>query len=370
MHTTLTPEVATTEPTNPLFTPVRVGAVRLPNRFVMAPMTRGRAESDGTPNALMAEYYTQRATAGLIITEATGISPQGIGWLGAPRIYTESHTSGWRLVTDAVHRAGGRIFLQLWHMGRVSHPDFLGGELPVGPSAIAATGETHTPQGKKTYVTPRALEASEIPGIVRSYAAAARLAREAGFDGVEIHAANEYLIDQFLRDWSNQRTDSYGGSIENRARLLIEVTTAVVEAWSPDRVGVRLLPTSSYNSMIDRDAAATFTHAAAALDQFGLAYLHVLEPLPGYPRAWPGERISPQMRAAFHGPFMVNGGYDADKAAAAVSQGEADLISFGTKFLANPDFVERTRLGAELNQLDMATFYSNGAKGYTDYPSL
>ncbi len=356
--------------TDSLFSPFQLGALSLANRFVMAPLTRGRADSDGTPNALMVDYYVQRASAGLIVTEATAVSPQGFGWLGAPRIYDRSHVTGWGKITEAVHAAGGRMFLQLWHMGRVSHPDFLNGELPVGPSAIRAQGDTHTPQGKKDYVTPRALELSEIAEVIREYAYGARLAREAGFDGVEIHGANGYLIDQFLRDRSNQRTDGYGGSVGNRARFLLQVTEAVANAWSAERVGVRLSPTGQYNDMRDSDPTATFGYAAQELDKFGLAYLHVMEALPGHWAHTPGPRVSPHMRSAFKGPFIVNGGYDAASANEALEEGTADLVAFGVPFLANPDFVERVRRGRPLNPPDMATFYSPGAKGYTDYPAL
>ena len=356
--------------TNILFTSTSVGKAPLANRFVMAPMTRGRAEPDGTPNDLMAEYYEQRANAGLIITEATAISPQGFGWAGAPGIYSHAHVEGWRKVTNAVHRNGGRIFLQLWHMGRASHPDFLHGELPVPPSAIAANGEAHTPNGKKPYVTPRALETDDIVRVVEDYAHATQLAREAWFDGVELHAANGYLIDQFLRDGSNQRTDHYGGSVENRARFLLEVTDAVARAWSPGRVGVRLWPTGTYNDMRDTDPLKTFTYATHALKRFGLAYLHVFEGLPGHWSAQPGERITPHLRRLFKGPLIVNGGYDLSAAKRAVAEGEADLVAFGVPFLANPDLVERFRTDAPLNVPDAETFYTVGPRGYIDYPAL
>lgn len=357
-------------PINPLFSPFQVGAFALPNRFVMAPLTRGRANPDRVPNDLMVEYYTQRATAGLIITEATAVSPQGFGWLGAPAIYNEAQAAGWRKITDAVHEAGGRIILQLWHMGRVSHPDFQNGELPVGPSAVAAQGDVHTPTGKQLYVKPRALETAEIAGIVEDYAQATRLACQAGFDGVEIHGANGYLIDQFLRDGSNHRTDQYGGSIENRVRFLTEVTAAVVHAWSADRVGVRLSPLGRYNDMQDSTPVQTFTQAAKELNRMGLAYLHVLEGLPGHWSHVEGERVSPHLRAAFQGPFIANAGYDAQAAERAINAGETDLVAFGVPFLANPDLIERVRRGASLNPPDMATFYTSGVKGYTDYPAL
>jgi len=353
-----------------LFTPFKAGAIELPNRIVMAPLTRGRANPDGTPHPRMIEYYRQRASAGLIISEATAISAQGVGWVNAPRIYTQAHVEGWKPVTEAVHQAGGRIFLQLWHMGRASHPDFHDGALPVAPSAIAAQGDAHTSGGNKPYVTPRALEADEITATVQDYARAARLAREAGFDGVEIHAANGYLIDQFLRDGSNQRTDDYGGSVPNRVRFLLEVTAAVAGAWSADRVGVRLSPTNPYNDMRDSNPTATFTHAAKILNRFKLAYLHVLEAVPGHRLAAPGPRVSPHLRKAFKGPFMANAGYDAATAAHSINEDEANLVAFGVPFLANPDLVHRFRVGAALNTPDMPTFYGGTEKGYTDYPVL
>lgn len=354
-----------------LFTPFTLGDLTLPNRLVMAPLTRGRAGAERVPNDLMVEYYRQRAEAGLIISEATQISAQGAGWVDSPGIHEPAHVRGWQRVTEAVHAAGGRMFLQLWHMGRASHPDFHEGALPVAPSAIALQGDTiRTPLGKKPYVTPRALDLEEISGVVEQYAQAARLAQEAGFDGVEIHGANGYLIDQFLRDGSNQRTDAYGGSIPKRARFLLEVTEAVVATWRPERVGVRLSPTSGFNDQRDSDPEATFTYAADQLDRFGLAYLHVLEGLPGSMLAAPGPRVTPSLRRAFRGPLIVNGGYSAQLGAEAIERGDADLIAYGVPFLANPDLVTRYRLGASLNPPDFATFYSSGAQGYTDYPSL
>jgi N-ethylmaleimide reductase len=357
-------------PLAPLFQPVRLGAVEAPNRMLMAPMTRGRAEADGTPNALMATYYVQRATAGLLVTEATPVSRQGVGWVGAPGMYTDAHVAGWRKVTEAVHAAKGRIFLQLWHMGRVSHPDFHGGALPVGPSAIAAQGETHTPLGKKAYVTPRALETAEIAGIVKAFGDATRRARDAGFDGVEVHGANGYLVDQFLRDGSNHRTDGYGGSVENRTRFAVEVAQACVSAWAADRVGFRVSPRGAYNDMADRDPAATFGRLAERLSPLGLAYLHVMEGLPGSMMHTPGERVSPVLRKAFRGALVANGGYDAAKAAAALAAGEADAVAFGVPFLCTPDFVARTQAGKPMNPPDFSTLYTPGAKGYTDYPAL
>ncbi len=354
-----------------LFAPLKVGSLELPNRIVMAPLTRGRAGSERTPNDLMVEYYAQRADAGLIITEATDISPQGAGWVDAPGIHTDAQVKGWQKVTAAVHRNGGRIFLQLWHMGRASHPDFQpGGALPVSSSAIAIEGFAHTPLGKKPYVTPRALETDEIPGVIQQYVDATKRARDAGFDGVEIHAANGYLIDQFIRDRVNHRTDAYGGSIPNRLRLLDEVTAAVVNAWSGDKVGVRLSPMGPFNDMSDSDPLATFSYAAELLNAFDLAYLHVLEALPGHMLAAEGVRCSSDMRSIFNGVFMVNGGYTAELGAAAIADGEADLVAFGVPFIANPDLVKRFKTGAELNPPDPSTFYTSGAKGYTDYLAI
>jgi N-ethylmaleimide reductase len=357
---------------NDLLSTYQLGRLKLSNRLIMAPLTRGRAGQERIPNGLMAEYYTQRASAGLIISEATQISEQGAGWNESPGIHTAAQVKGWQHVTESVHKAGGRIFLQLWHMGRASHPDFQPqGALPVSASAIAAVGEAHTPTGKKPYVTPRALELDEIPGVVQDYAEATRRAQAAGFDGVEIHAANGYLIDQFLRDGSNHRTDAYGGSVENRARFLLEVTEAVAEAWSADRVGVRISPTNPYNDMRDSNPVATFTTIAQALNPFELAYLHVLEALPGHVLAGgEGERVAPHIRQAYQGTLMLNGGYDAATGQAAIAQGEADLIAYGVPFIANPDLPERIRLNAALNPPDPATFYTSGAQGYTDYPAL
>lgn len=353
-----------------IFDSLELGGKTLANRIFMAPMTRGRADAGSVPGELMIEYYAARAGAGLIITEATAISPQGYGWNNTPGIWNDEQVKGWKRVTDAVHEKGGKIFLQLWHMGRVSHPDFLNGELPVGPSAIAAQGKTHTPLGEKPYVTPRALARDEIPAIVADYGAAARRAIAAGFDGVEIHGANGYLIDQFIRDGSNRRTDEYGGSTDNRLRFLIEVTKAVAAAVGSDRVGVRLSPTGGYNDMQDSDPKATFTRAAALLDPLGLAYLHTMEPLAGHSMASPGERVTPHMRAVYRGVIVTNGGYDAALANKALAAGEADAIAFGVPFIANPDLVERFRNAADLNAPDFAALYTPGAKGYTDYPLM
>lgn len=365
----------TTSVVNPkvssLFEPLQVGAVKLRNRLVMAPLTRGRAGKERIPNKLMQEYYTQRASAGLIISEATQISEQGAGWSESPGIHTEEQVKSWEKITQAIHKEGGLIYLQLWHTGRASHPYFQpNGQLPVSASAIKAEGDAYTREGKKPYVIPRALELSEIPGVVQDYVNATKRAQAAGFDGVEIHAANGYLIDQFIRDGSNQRTDAYGGSIENRLRFLMEITEAVVNQWSSDRVGVRLSPTNPFNDMRDSDPIATFSQASEALNQFNLAYLHILEALPGHMLAAEGERVGSYMRKAFKGIFMVNGGYDAVKGAAAIDNKEADLVSYGVPFIANPDLPERYRTDAALNEADPNTFYTHEAKGYIDYPAL
>ncbi|MBE9116070.1 alkene reductase [Lusitaniella coriacea LEGE 07157] len=355
-----------------LFQPLHLGKIALPNRIIMAPLTRARSGVDRVPNDLMLEYYTQRAGAGLIITEGTHISEQGIGWEQSPGIYTSEQVAGWKKITEAVHQKGGKIVLQLWHMGRASHPDFQPGSvLPVSASAIPISGEIHTPNGKKPHPTPRALTLEEIPGVIEQYVTATRNAREAGFDGVEIHGANGYLIDQFLRDCSNHRVDEYGGSIENRVRFLLEVTEAVVREWSRDRVGVRLSPYNPYNDMKDSDPIATFTHAAAALNPLNLAYLHIMEPLPGHPLAVEGvERATPSMRREFQNAIILNGGYDAQKGASAIQDNEGDAIAYGVPFIANPDLVTRFQQRAPLNEANPATFYTHDREGYIDYPTL
>jgi N-ethylmaleimide reductase len=352
-----------------LFSPLQLGALALPNRIVMAPMTRNRAGPGNVPGALAAEYYQQRASAGLIVSEATQVSPQGVGYPGTPGIHSLDQVAGWRRVTDVVHAEGGRIFLQLWHVGRISHPSLQpDGTLPVAPSAIAAKGDAFTASGPQPFVTPRALETAEIPGVVAQFEAGARHALAAGFDGVEIHAANGYLVDQFLRDGSNHRTDRYGGSLENRARFLLEVTEAVAGVWGPGRVGVRISPQGDFNSMSDSDPRATFGHAALALSPLGLAYLHVVEPAGALPEG--ARPLAPDLKAAFEGPLMVNGGYTRPLAEAALARGEADLVSFGASFLANPDLPLRLAHNAPLNTPDPATFYGGTERGYTDYPAL
>jgi len=354
-----------------LFSPYKLGNLELPNRIVMAPLTRQRAGEGNVPHQLNATYYVQRSTAGLIISEATQVSPQGQGYPHTPGIHSSDQVAGWRLVTDAVHQQGGRIFLQLWHVGRISHPDLQpDGALPVAPSAIAPKGQAATYQGFKPFVTPRALETSEIPQIVEQYRQGAVNALAAGFDGVEIHAANGYLLDQFLRDGTNQRTDEYGGTIENRTRLLLEVTAAVTDVWNPDRVGVRLSPSGTFNDMYDSNPLDTFGYAAQALNQFDLAYLHIFEAIESDIRH--GATVVPtsHLREKFTGTLIVNGNYNREKGDAVLAAKAADLVAFGTLFIANPDLPQRLALNAPLNQPDPTTFYGGGEKGYTDYPFL
>lgn len=347
-----------------LLTPFELGPHRLGNRVVMAPMTRNRAGAGNVPTRMNATYYEQRASAGLLITEGTQVSPQGVGYPDTPGMHTAAQVAGWRLVTDAVHARGGRIFAQLWHVGRVSHPSLQpDGALPVAPSALAPEGRVYTAAGPQAFVTPRALETGEVPAVVRQFGEAARHALDAGFDGVEIHAANGYLIDQFLRDGSNRRTDRYGGAVENRVRFLLEVAGEVAEVWGEDRVGVRLSPTNPFNSMSDGDPRATFTYAAQKLSEMGLVYLHVVDPVGG------AERLLPDLREAFRGTLIANGGYTPETAERALAAGEADLVSFGAPYIANPDLVERIALGAPLATPDRATFYGGAEAGYVDYPA-
>ncbi len=353
-----------------LLTPVQVGPYTLPNRVVMAPLTRNRAGANLAPTALNAEYYTQRASAGLIISEASQISPQGMGYPNTPGIYSAEQVEGWKLVTEAVHQAGGRIFLQLWHVGRISHSSLQpGGALPVAPSAIAPAGEAATYEGMVPFETPRALEIEEIAGIVEDYRKAAQNAMDAGFDGVEIHGANGYLIDQFLQDSTNQRTDAYGGSIENRARFLLEVTEAVVSVWGGDRVGVRLAPTGTFNDMAGSQRAETFSYAVQALNRFGLAYLHLVEPRADLNPPAP-ELTSGYFRSLFEGTIISAGGYDRDSGNEVLEAGDADLIAYGRWFISNPDLPRRFALNAELNEYDRSSFYGGDERGYIDYPTL
>jgi N-ethylmaleimide reductase len=381
--TLIAPAIAAQKtPVEPLFEPVRLGRYDLPHRMVMAPLTRSRARQPGNvPSALNACYYAQRASAALIVTEATQVSQQGQGYAWTPGIHSREQVEGWRLVTDAVHKAGGLIFLQLWHVGRISHPSLQpDGMLPVAPSAIKPSGEAfienENGEGELvSFVTPRALQIEEMPYIVRQYARGSRNALEAGFDGVEVHAANGYLLDQFINSSTNRRTDAYGGPIENRARLLMEVVEAVSDVWGHNRVGVRLSPLGTFNDMGDDDPETTFGHVAEKLNGGALAYLHVvnpavaaiekgIEPDPG------ALRMLELIRERYRGTLIIAGGFDYDTAEGWLQQGKADLIAFGRKFLANPDLPERFRSGASLNADDPSTYYGGGAKGYTDYPTL
>jgi N-ethylmaleimide reductase len=355
-----------------LFSPFRLGPLALPNRIVMAPMTRNRAGPGDAPTELNATYYAQRASAGLIVAEASQVSPQGLGYPHTPGIYSAEQIAGWKLITDAVHAAGGWIFLQLWHVGRISHPSLQpGGALPVAPSAIAPAGQAWTLDGMKPYVTPRALETAEIPGLIAQYRQAAENAKAAGFDGVEVHAAHGYLLDQFLRDKTNHRTDKYGGSAENRARLVVEVMEAVAGVWGGDRAGVHLSPTNlAFNDISDSDPAQTFSTAVRALDRPGLGYLHLVEPGPADP-VGPGPRLDASFfRPLWSSALVVNKAYDLDRANAVLRSGAADLVSFATLFIANPDLPERFRRGAPFNPPERKTYYGGGAAGYTDYPAL
>jgi N-ethylmaleimide reductase len=356
-----------------LFTPFHLGSLTLPNRIVMAPLTRDRAmQGSDVPHALNAEYYRQRATAGLIISEATQISPTGKGYAWTPGIYNDAQVEGWKLVTQAVHAAGGRIFLQLWHVGRISHTSLQpGGVAPVAPSAIAAEGQkTFIEDGSFADVsTPRALETAELPGIVDDYRRATENALRAGFDGVEIHAANGYLLQQFLSVSTNHRTDAYGGSPENRMRFPLEVIRAVVEVAGAERTGIRLSPVTAANMIGEVNPAETYFPLVRTLDALKLAYVHVIEGTTGGPRDFQGFDFH-ALRREFSGAWMVNNGYTREMADEAVTSGYADLVAFGQLYIANPDLVERFRSGAELNELNPKTLYGGGAEGYTDYPAL
>jgi N-ethylmaleimide reductase len=354
---------------NALFQPFQLGDLPLPNRMVMAPLTRNRATEGDVARDITSTYYTQRASAGLLISEGSQISHQGQGYLRTPGIYTPEQVAGWRKVTDEVHKAGGRIFIQLWHVGRVSHTSLQpNAGAPVGPSPLRANTKTYLQEGFADVSAPRALELSEIPGILRDYEQAARNAKQAGFDGVEIHAANGYLLDQFMKDGSNKRTDAYGGSIENRARLTIQAAEAVLKIWDKGRVGIRLSP-AQVNDAADSNPQSLFSYVVEKLDDLGLGYIHMIEgATQGYRNAVDGDYEG--LRRSFRGAYIANNGYNRDMAADAVSNGRADLVAFGRLFISNPDLVERFRLNATLNEPDRATFYGGGTIGYTDYPSL
>ena len=353
-----------------LFQPIDLGPVRLSNRVVMAPLTRSRATDDGDLRDMHVEYYRQRAGAGLIITEATNISPEGRGYAWTPGIFSERQVADWKRVTDGVHAEGGKIVLQLWHVGRISHPDLQpGGALPVAPSAVKPEMKAFTQDGFKDIPAPRALEKDELPRVVEDYVKASKNAKAAGFDGVEIHSANGYLLDQFLRDGANQRTDEYGGSVENRMRFPLEVVDAVVGVWGAERVGIRISPVSPANDLRDSDPRAVFTPYVEELSKRGLVYLHVIEGEtrgkrdPQAFKAW-------ELRDHFKGAYMGNNGYDRDLAIERVEKGGVDLVCFGRPFISNPDLVDRLRLGAPLAEWDESTFYGGDEKGYIDYPAL
>lgn len=346
-----------------LFDPITVGAWNLPNRIFMAPLTRSRADAVRVPNELMAEYYRQRSSAGLILSEATSVTPMGVGYADTPGIWSDEQVRGWKLITTAVHEAGGRIVLQLWHVGRVSDPLFLNGETPVAPSAIRPNGHVSLVRPIKEFVTPRALAIDELPSIVAAYRKGAENAEAAGFDGVEIHGANGYLLDQFLQDSTNHRTDAYGGSIENRARLMLEVTDAAISVWGADRVGMHLAPRGDAHDMGDSDPLATFSYVANELGRRKIAFICAREALGD-------NRIGPKLKEAFGGVYVANERFTLDSGNAVIAAGEADAVAFGVPFIANPDLPGRFRLGAPLNEADPTTFYAPGPEGYTDYPAL
>lgn len=343
--------------------PLTLGALILPNRIVMSPLTRCRSGEDRIPNALMAEYYRQRASAGLIISEATSINPQAVGYENTPGIWTKAHVEGWKQVTKAVHDAGGRIVLQLWHVGRISDPCLLNGEAPVAPSAVKADGLLRLLRPKRGYVTPRALEISEIPHIVEAYRQAAENAKQANFDGVEIHAANGYLIDQFMRDRTNLRTDCYGGSVQNRARFLLEITDAVISVWGADRVGVHLSPLGNSHDMADSDPRAIFGHVASELGKRNIAFLFIRDLLQE-------NSIIGEMKDLFGGPVIANDGISVAQAEEMIADGQADAIAFGRDYIATPDLVERIKRNMPFNKQYPDTFYTRTAEGYTDYPVM
>ena len=346
-----------------LFDPLRLGDLDLPNRIVMAPLTRLRAGDSQVPNALMAEYYAQRASAGLLITEGVPVSPQGVGYQGVPGLWSREQVEGWKLVTKAVHDKGGRIFAQIWHVGRISDPSFHGGQAPVGPSALPASGHVSLLRPERPYPTPRALTTEEVADVVEDFRKASENAKAAGFDGVELHGANGYLLDQFLQDGSNQRTDQYGGSIENRARLMLEAADAAIAVFGPGRVGMHLAPRADSHSMGDSNLAATFGYVATELGRRKIAFLCARE-------AEGADSLGPDLKARFGGVYIANERFTGETAQAALNAGTADAIAFGKAFISNPDLVERLRTGAELNAFDPSTFYGGAGHGYVDYPTL
>ncbi|MBF0573828.1 MAG: alkene reductase [Desulfamplus sp.] len=346
-----------------LFDPIKLGELSLPNRIIMAPLTRCRASEGRVANSLMAQYYAQRATAGLIISEATSVDPMGVGYPDTPGIWSDAQVEGWKLVTDAVHKAGGRILLQLWHVGRISDPFYLNGQLPVAPSAIAAKGHVSLLRPEKSYEVPRALERVEITSIIEAYGKGAENAKKAGFDGVEIHGANGYLLDQFLQSTTNQRIDDYGGTIENRARLMLEVADAVISVWGAGRVGMHLAPRGDVHDMGDSDPEATFGYVAKELGKRKVAFIftreHFNEPA-----------LTPSLKKAFGGTLIANEQFTKESGTKLLQDGAADAIAFGRNFISNPDLVKRLHLDAPLNELDFSTLYGSGQKGYIDYPAL
>ena len=347
-----------------MFDPLRVGALELPNRIIMAPLTRARAiGGDRVPNAMMAEYYVQRASAGLILSEATAVTPMGVGYADTPGIWSDEQVEGWKIVTDAVHKAGGLIVLQLWHVGRISDPHFLDGQLPVAPSAIPAQGHVSLLRPMRDFTTPRALELSEIPGIVAAYRKGAENAKKAGFDGVEVHGANGYLLDQFLQDSTNQRTDQYGGSVENRARLMLEVTDACIDVWGADRVGMHLAPRRDSHDMGDSTPADTFGYVARELGKRGIAFICARE-------AIGDDSLRAHLKKEFGGVYIANEKLTKESAEALIASGEADAVAFGVWFIANPDLPQRFKVDAPLNTPKPELFYAAGPEGYIDYPAL
>ncbi len=354
-----------------LYEPTKVGSIDVKNRVFLAPLTRNRSKPDYSPSDLAAEYYSQRASGGILITEASQISPEGIGYINTPGIYSEAQVEGWKVVTDAVHAKGGKIILQLWHVGRISHTSLQpGGQAPLAPSAIPAKAQTFIATGMVDVSEPRAMTDEDIKRTIADYRHAAECAKRAGFDGVEVHAANGYLINQFLTDGSNKRTDAYGGSLENRYRFLGEVMEAVLSVWPSDKVGVRLSPTGTFNDVSDSDPARIFTYVVDQLNPLGLAYMHMVEAFPGAEETPDDRAVIDAVIDAWDGFYIANGGYEKASAEAAVASGRIDAVAFGRPFLANPDLPTRLERGAPMNAPDQATFYGGGAEGYTDYPAL